>query len=60
MKFHVDALHSFKVILRTKRDGRTDRLTDESITIYHLSGGIKKLNQTTSTKTDRQFCHKRI
>jgi len=23
MKFHVDALHSFRVMLRTKRDGRT-------------------------------------
>jgi len=30
MKFHVDALHSFKVMLRTKKrmDGRTERRTD--------------------------------
>jgi len=28
MKFHVYALHSFKVMLRTKKDGRTDRRTD--------------------------------
>jgi len=37
MKFHVDALQSFKVMLRTKK-GRTDRLTDESIIICHPSG----------------------
>jgi len=28
MKFYVDALHSFKVMLRTKKDKRTDRRTD--------------------------------
>jgi len=49
MKFHVDALHNFKVILRTKKDGQTDgrrtdgRRTDgrmnESIIICHPSGG---------------------
>ena len=37
MKFHVDALHSFKVILRTKK-GRTDRradgLTDGRVDYY--------------------------
>jgi len=44
MKFHVNALHCFKVILLTKKDGRTDwrtdRRTDESITtgICHPSG----------------------
>jgi len=40
LKFHVDALHSLKVILRTK-NGRTDGQTDESITICHPWGGIK-------------------
>jgi len=35
MKFHVDALHSFKVMLRTKKDGRTDGpLTDERVDYY--------------------------
>jgi len=45
MKFHVDALHCCKIMLRTKKgrlvrrtDGRTDGLTDESITICHPSG----------------------
>jgi len=53
MKFHGDALQSFKVMLRTKKgrtdgrthvrtDGRTNGLmdgrTDESITIKHPSG----------------------
>jgi len=28
-KFHVDALHSFKVMLRTKKDQRTDRRVDD-------------------------------
>ena len=46
MKFHVvDALHSFKVLLRTKTgrtDGRTDERTDESIIICHPSGAQKK------------------
>jgi len=28
MKFHVDVLHSFKIMLRTKKDGRTDGLTE--------------------------------
>ena len=37
MKFHVDALHSFEVMLRTKK-GRTDGQTEESITICHPSG----------------------
>ena len=43
MKFHVDALHSFKVMLQTKK-GRTDRQTDKSITMCHPSGGIKTIN----------------
>jgi len=44
IKFHVDVLQSFKVMLRTKK-GRTDRSTDgrtdESIIICHPPGGIK-------------------
>ena len=45
MKLNVDALHSFKVMLRTKKgrtdgqtDWRTDGRTEESITICHHSG----------------------
>jgi len=41
LKFHVDVLHNFKVMLRTKKgwtNGRTDGQTDESITICHPSG----------------------
>ena len=50
MKFHVDALHSFQVILRTKKeltdrltDRRTDGLTDGRVD-YNMPpvGGIKK------------------
>ena len=33
MKFHVDALHSFEVMLRTRK-GRTDRLTDGRVDNY--------------------------
>jgi len=45
MKFNVDALHSFKVMLRTKKgrtNGLTDWRTDESITLCHPSRRIKK------------------
>jgi len=37
MKFHVDALHNFKVMLRTKKgrtDGLTDGLTDRQVVYY--------------------------
>jgi len=46
MKFHVDALHSFKIMLRTRKgrtDGRTNWLTDGRVDYYMpLFGGIKK------------------
>jgi len=47
MKFHVDALNSFKVMLRTKKDGttdwRTDWLTDGRVDYYMPTfGGIKR------------------
>jgi len=41
LTFHVNALHSFQVMLRTKKgrtDGLTDGRTDEWITICHPSG----------------------
>jgi len=46
MKFHVDALYSFKVILRKikdkRTDGRTDGQTDRRVDYYMSSfGGIK-------------------
>ena len=42
MKFHVDALYSFKVMLRTKK-GQTDGLTDGRVNYYMPPfGGIKK------------------
>jgi len=47
MKFHVDALHSIKVMLRTKKgwtDRQTDRRTDGQVNHYMPPfGGIIKL-----------------
>jgi len=45
MKFHVDALHNFKVMLRTKK-GRTDRQTDGRVNHYMpLFRGIKTISE---------------
>ena len=48
MKFNVDALHSFKVMFRTKKgrtDGQTDRQTDGRVNHYMPPfGGIKQLS----------------
>jgi len=58
MKFHVDALHSFKVMLRTKKgrtnrltDGRTDWMTDRRVDYYMPPFGVIK-----STVTKIKLC----
>jgi len=69
MKFHVDALHSFQVMLRTKK-GRTDRRTDWRVD-YYIVGLISKprieqffgkwLFYTTRICTSkRTFCQKLV
>jgi len=49
MKIHVDALHSFKVMLWTKK-GRTDGWTDGQVDYYMPPfGGIKRMMKIESS-----------
>ena len=54
MKFHVDALHSFKIILRIKKertDGQMDGRTSQSL--YATLRGHKNRKQTTKNFSDK-------
>jgi len=68
MKFHVDVLHYFKVMLRTKKgrtdghtegltDGGTDGWTSRLLYAHPLGGGIQTVLNINFTTFDASTCH---